>query len=260
MRIDNLEYSRPADGAPLQLDLHIPENRNARPLPVIVWLHGGGWRGGNRLTPPLIALQHGYAIAAVEYRLSGRATWPAQIDDCKNAIRYVRTHAKEHGLDPNQIVAFGKSAGGHLAALIATMTGASINDTDRSCHVAAACDYCGPADLNRYTDPKLRAEFAVMHEVIVSLLGGPIEEHRELARHASPDSHATANCPPLLIAHGEADKTVPVEDSRILYDALKKAGAADVELRVLPGVGHHIASVDMETYVMKFFDRVLGRA
>jgi len=253
--INDLAFAQAGDQT-LLLNLHFPAD--APPgsgFPVIVWVHGGGWRGGDRKTPPLLALERGYVLAAIEYRLTPRATWPAQLDDCRNAVRLVREHARQYNLDPERIGAWGKSAGGHLVALLALQSGLPAN-RQAPWRIRAGCDYCGPSDLELFAEPKWRGRFALLHEVICDLLGGPIEERRELARDASPVRFAHAQCAPLRIVHGDLDDVVPVEEAETLYRALKAVGAA-TELDVARGVGHNCSTVETDAQTMKFFERTL---
>jgi acetyl esterase/lipase len=119
----DVAYAR-IDGKPLLLDLYLPV-KAARPMPVIVFIHGGAWRTGSKeRCPAIVMTAQGFAVASIDYRLTDEAVFPAQIYDCKGAIRWVRAHAKEYGLDPDRIGVWGNSAGGHLVALLGTSGGA----------------------------------------------------------------------------------------------------------------------------------------
>src|SRR5687768_12543691 len=140
------------------LDLFIPAGATAdKPLPLVVWIHGGGWRQGDKarcLALPLLA--HGYAVASINYRLSGEAQFPAQIHDCKAAIRWLRANAKEHGIDADRIGVWGSSAGGHLVALLGTSGDVKelegeLGNAGVSSRVQAVCDFFGPAELSSVT-------------------------------------------------------------------------------------------------------------
>jgi acetyl esterase/lipase len=142
----NVEYARVDGNRPLYLDLYLPE-KPAAPTPLVVWIHGGGWVGGSKNNcPPLSMVSKGFAAASVEYRFADVAPFPAQIHDCKGAIRFLRANAAKYNLDPNRIGAWGASAGGHLVALLGT--GVAVKELDGnvggnleySSRVQAVCD------------------------------------------------------------------------------------------------------------------------
>jgi acetyl esterase/lipase len=224
------------NGHPLQkLDLYVPQ-RNEERLPLIVWIHGGGWKGGSKEEcPPLLWSGKGFAVASINYRLSQHAKFPAQIKDCKAAIRWLRIQSKKYKIDPDRVVAWGGSAGGHLASLVGTAQdvpnweqGSGIG----SSQVQAVIDWYGRADLTPVsTDP------ALAESPSASLLGGCGREVDELSREASPLMHVSRDDPPFLIMHGELDNVVPVRQSRTFAEALKKAGVK-VSLVILKGAGH----------------------
>jgi acetyl esterase/lipase len=215
------------------LDLYIPPG--AGPFPLIVWIHGGGWAYQDKNPcEALRFLSRGYVVASINYRLSDQAIWPAQIEDCKGAIRFLRAHAADYRIDPSRIGAWGSSAGGHLVAMLgvtggnADLEGVVGGNRQTSSRVQAVCDWFGPTDLGKFSDPRALV-------LVVKLLGGPP------ARSASPMTYAPtltgANTPPFLIMHGENDVEVPTEQSRIFYDALKQAGV-DATLSLTPNRGH----------------------
>ena len=258
----------------LLLDLYLPAE-GPRRRPVIVWVHGGGWRGGSKgsggRARPM--LDRGYAIVDVGYRLSGEAIFPAQIQDCKAAVRWVRANAATYGLDPDRIGAWGSSAGGHLVAMLGT-TG-DVNDFDteanaaQSSAVQAVCDWFGPTDFLQMDTHALEGS-RLVHDAPDSpeslLLGGPIQTdpYRSLARKANPITYVSPNDPPFLIMHGDKDMAVPVHQSQLLYEALRKAGV-DATLHVVRGAGHGLRDGErdpdqlLET-VAGFFDRHLKAA
>ncbi len=220
-----------------RLDLYLPE-KAAGPLPVIVWVHGGGWRGGSKENCPAVPFAaKGYAVASINYRLSQHAIFPAQIEDCKAAVRWLRAHAKAYNLDPERFGAWGSSAGGHLVALLGTsgdikeLEGGGGNP-EQSSRVQAVVDWYGPTDFTRMGgkhDSPTSAESL--------LLGGPVQEHKDRAAKANPITYVSKDDPPFLILHGDKDTLVPLSQSELLADALKKAGA-EVTLRVIRGAGH----------------------
>lgn len=242
-----------------KLDLYLPE-KAAKPSPLVVWIHGGGWRGGSKENPPLLwLLERGYAVASINYRLSQHAPFPAQIHDCKAAIRWLRANASKYGIDPNRIGVAGGSAGGHLVALLGT--GGDVQElegnlgvTGVSSRVQAVCDIFGPADFVRFEplnrDPK---------SVLAQLLGGTVEEKKKLARLASPVTHASKDDPPFLILHGTADKVVPIAQSEILEQTLKQAGV-EVTLVKIEGAGHggpQFNTPEIRKTIADFFDKHL---
>ncbi|NQW29087.1 MAG: alpha/beta hydrolase [Ignavibacteria bacterium] len=251
------------ESGPLLLDLHLPGNASG-PVPLIIWIHGGGWRNGSKATCLPFRLgftQRGYAVASINYRLTGEACFPAQIEDCKAAIRWLRAHAAEYGLDADRFGAWGSSAGGHLVSLLGTSGDIAEFDvgdnTNISSRVQAVCDYYGPVDFKTMCEVYKR--FAQPDSPLSKLLGGPISTRPEAAKAASPITYITPDDPPFLIVHGDADGTVPVEQSRQMDAALHAAGL-ESELIILPGAGHGGTAFATSESIEKaagFFDRHL---
>jgi acetyl esterase/lipase len=257
----------------LLLDLYLP-SKGSELLPVIVWVHGGGWRGGSKGTGGRARgmLNRGYAVVDVGYRLSGEAIFPAQVEDCKAAVRWIRANAAEYGLNPDRIGAWGSSAGGHLVAFLGTAGDVREFDTKAnskySSRVQAVCDWFGPTDflqMDKYATEGSR----LIHDDPKSpeslLVGGPIQEepYRSVARKADPITYVTKDDPPFLIMHGDKDMLVPLHQSELLHKALKKAGV-DATLRVVKGAGHGLRGGEMsseELFGMSadFFDKHLKR-
>lgn len=224
-------------GRTLPLDLYVPASTGGQPVPVVLWLHGGGWLSGDKADPPAAVFNRAdYALASVNYRLSTQGRFPAQIQDVKAAVRFLRAHAKEYGLDPTRVGVCGISSGGHLAALLGTSGGVreledgSEGNPNVSSRVQAVCDLCGP------TDPFALA--ARGDDRIVTLLGGTPASRPDLARQADPTTFASRDDPPFLILHGDADRTVPPEHSRRLAEALRRAGAPVAALAMVPDADH----------------------
>jgi acetyl esterase/lipase len=240
-------YSAPAGFRPLELDLYTPADG---PAPVIVFVHGGGWRHGTRAvfvptwrdwrpSPFHRLVRAGFAVASIDYRLSGEAVFPAQLEDVHASVRWLRGRVGELGVDASRIVAWGESAGAHLAALLG-LTGGRRDADGPSGAVAGVVDWYGAADLTtmaaqamptaiaRSDDPDSRES---------QLLGVPVGEAPELARRASPVNHVHPAAPPFHIAHGDVDRFVPVAQSRQLADSLRGAGVA-VEFTEVPGADH----------------------
>ena len=248
------------DGRVMYLDLHRPAGEPG-PLPVIVWIPVGGWRGSAKENAPTWLTRHGFALASPNCRVSGEAIAPAAIHDCKAAVRWLRANCQEHGLDPERIGSAGSSAGGHLSALLAVSRGVEElegngGNPDQSSAVQAALAVCGPADLSRIAVPEIRAQFPVLYEVTENFLGGPVAERAELCRLMSPLTYVSRECPPLLVIHGAEDPTVPVEESLIFHQALQEAGS-EGHLTILDGVGHGCPWDQVEDSVVSFFHRSL---
>ena len=258
-----------------RLDLYLPEDppggeATGEPRPLVIWVHGGGWRGGNKSRcPPLKAgfVGRGYAVASVGYRLSGSAKFPAQIEDCRAAVRWLRAHADEYRLDPDRFGAWGASAGGHLVALLGTAGDEKSFDVGEnrevSAKVQAVCDYYGPSDLAAFAAAAGYEQVARdPGSPVAGLLGGPVAEKADLARRASPIEYVSKDDPPFLIVHGTADAVVPLDQSVRLAAALEAAGVP-VTLERLPDAGHGGGAFDeppVRAAVAAFFDRHLSAA
>jgi acetyl esterase/lipase len=222
----DLEYARPA-GRPLRLDLYLPKEAAPRPWPVVVWFHGQP--GRKYPTPARRLVRAGYAVASVEYRAGRVAPFPAQIRDAKAAVRWIRANASRHALDPDHIAAWGESAGGHLAVLLATSAGDSTLDSAEagapSSRVQAAVNYFGPGRRGAASS----------------------------LRYISPDDA------PVLIVHGSADRTVSPGRSELLDAALRSAGVEST-LEIVRGARHDFAQVHtprVDTLVRDFLHRHL---
>lgn len=263
--ISNVEYGKVGDRA-LVLNIIRPKVLPKEPMPVVIWIHGGGWSGGNKesgtalLTP---FAEKGYFCFSVAYRLSGEAIWPAQIQDCKCAIRWIRAHAGEYNIDPNRIGVWGGSAGGHLVALLGTTGGVRTLEgnggwQDQSSRVQAVCDWYGPTDFMKMYEEKAKNDIVLEkmkdasgRDMISILLGGPFWELPGLCRQSSPLSYVSKDDPPFLIMHGDADALGLLSQSEMLDDALRKVGV-ESELMVMKGMGHQLFPVDP---VIVFFDK-----
>ena len=248
-----------------KLDLYLPE-KSAGPLPVIVWVHGGGWATGSKEQCGAKRFaQQGYAVASIGYRLSGDAIFPAQIEDCKAAIRWLRAHAKDWRLDPAHFAAWGSSAGGHLVALLGTTGETKQFDVgahlDQSSAVQAVCDFYGPTDLlqmDAHALPGARMKHDAPESPESRFLGGPVQQNQEKAARANPITYVSKAAPPFLIVHGSEDTTVSPHQSRLLYEALKSAGVR-VRFHTLESAGHGVGfgGPELEAMVSGFFERHL---
>lgn len=232
-----------ADGHDRQkLDLYLPPTTGT--VPLIIYIHGGAWLGGSKGNPPgMEFVKQGFALASINYRLSQHATYPAQIEDCKAAVRWLRAHAGEYGLDPVRFVAWGHSAGGHLAALLGTAGGVKEFDVgeylEHSSAVQGVIDEFGPTDFMKMDEQRLPEgmRHGGANTPEGRLVGGEIEEKKDLIAKANPITYVTPDDPPFVIIHGERDPLVPYLQSVILAEALEKAGV-DHQLYIVEGAGH----------------------
>lgn len=252
----DIDYAE-VDGTSLRLDLYLPDPRPSEPVPLVLWVHGGGWRAGSK--QPTYApdtLGEDYAVASVDYRLSDVALFPAQIHDVKAAVRFLRANADRFGIDPDRFGAWGSSAGGHLVALLGVtcddeaLEGTVGNHLDQSSCVQAVCDFYGPTDFSALPDQ--RGENARRPMAEDQLIGGSVEDLEDLAALASPIAHVSADDPPFLIMHGSDDGTVPVEQS-IAFDAALRAAGVDSTLLVVEGAGHSLPRAE-SVHVKVWFD------
>lgn len=236
-----------------KLDIAFSKKGAAHPL--LVWIHGGAFMGGDKAENHAVwaeLMKSGYAVATINYRLSGDAKWPAQITDCKAAIRFLRAHAKDYNIAPGRIAVWGSSAGGHLAALVGTSGAARKLDVgenlDQSSAVSCAVDMFGPIDFEKMP------QFTSPDSPEARMWGKATSDALDLAREACPITYLSKETPPILIFHGDTDGVVNISQSRIFDAAMKKAGAPG-EFITLPGVGHSHVDVWMKERerIMNFF-------
>ena len=254
--ISDIEYVN-RDGVGLHLDIHRPANVS-QPLPVVIGIPGGGWRNCAKEGFPLFLVEQGFAIVAINYRVSSVATAPANILDCKAAVRWVRANSERYGFDPARVGAYGASAGGHLTALLGASSGTTtLEEESVDSSVKAVCAVCGPMDLTRIGRPEIRKDFPVLYEVTEKYLGGPVLDRIALAQTVSPLTYVSAACPPMLLLHGTADQCVPVEETLVFHEALTKASVSST-LRLVEGVGHDMLVNQTADDVTAFFKCHLG--
>jgi acetyl esterase/lipase len=240
----------------LVMDLWLPQGQ-PKPMPLIVYVHGGGWRMGTQYRPPFQPrlFDEGVATVAITYRFSGEAPFPAMLHDCKTAVRWLRAHAAQFNLDPDRFATWGISAGGHLSGLLGVTNGRAEFDGDgpyreyRS-DVCAVCSWCGPMDLAREYESEDPAN--ALATMVREVVGGTGSAHAELARAASPVAHALASSAPFLLVHGAEDTLVPAWHSTAMHERLRNVGAHS-ELVLLPGIGHAIDQHEAVEAVRRFF-------
>lgn len=245
------------------VDVYLPKQRvDERPLPVVVYIHGGGWSGGDRkgyVAQAASLVSTGkYAAVAVGYRLSGEAKWPSQIHDCKAAIRWIRGHAKPLNLDPDKIGVTGSSAGGHLVSLlgvsagVAELEGSLGEFPKQSSAVTCVVNFCGPTDLAR---PLMQGEAAKKDDpAVAGLVGGSLTEKAAEVKAASPVTYVSKSAAPIMHVHGTKDGRVNFEQAELLHGALTKAGASSLLIPVTDA-GHGIpVGPELAGRIQKFWD------
>ena len=249
------------------LDILLPKNPKKTKLPVIVFIHGGAWRAGHKKSGrrqlERFVASGDFAGVTVAYRLSQEAKWPAQIHDCKAAIRWIRANASSHGLDASKIGAWGTSAGGHLVSMLGTsaqvkgLEGTLGQHLDQSSRVNCVANYFGPSQFLTMDDHPS----SIVHNAADSpesmLIGAAIQEDKDKANNASPISHVTADDAPFLHVHGDQDKLVPYPQSVALDKALDTTGVTSL-LITMANKGHgRFANPVLEKILGDFFAQYL---
>jgi len=236
----DIEYARVGDHS-LKLDLHTPKTANA---PLLVYVHGGAWRAGSKSDVPIAKLlDHGFAIASVDYRLSTQAVFPAQIHDIKAAIRFLRAKSELYHLNTSRIGIIGSSAGGHLAALVGVTNGHGAlegkvgESLSQSSDVQCIVSLYGASNLQTILSQSTEFGLKMRVPALQLLLGGQPTEKPDLARLASPVAHLDKHDPPLLLIHGDADPQMPPAQSQEFAKAYE-AAKLPVQLILLPGSKH----------------------
>ncbi len=256
--IRDLEYAQDK-GVSLKLDLYRPQVRPALPMPLVIWVHGGGWRNGSKANCPVAWLAaQGYAVASLDFRLLPEHPWPAQIEDPIAALRWLRKESGKYGLDAERSAAMGGSSGGHVVALWGTLP---LRAEDK---VKAVVDLYGPTDLltmppNVLSDKRTRADLAKANGAL--LLGGVVMDQPEKARAVSSLHQVSKDDVPFLILHGTDDPGVPVDQSERLHAALSAAGVEST-LKLIPGAGHggnEFDSPESRALIRAFLDKHLKR-
>jgi acetyl esterase/lipase len=262
--LKNLAYAS-TDNPRQQLDLYLPKKRSTdKPLPVVVFIHGGGWKNGDKngglnWVAPMLATGD-YAGASIGYRLTNESQWPAQIHDCKAAIRWLKAHAKEYNLDENKIGVIGTSAGGHLVSMLGTsgdvptLEGTLGKHLDKTSQVACVVNFFGPENfITMHKQPSTIDRQGTKDYPEALLLGGTIPERQEVAREASPVTHVSKGDAPFFTAHGTKDPLVPFEQGKELHVALQQAGVPSM-FQEMTDAGHGFKSKVLDERIKKFLD------
>ncbi|KAA5544644.1 alpha/beta hydrolase fold domain-containing protein [Roseiconus nitratireducens] len=256
-------------GRDLTMHVVLPKEPSASARPAFVWIHGGGWQGGTkeggiRQVTPLV--RNGFVGATIEYRLTGEAAFPAQIEDCKCAIRYLRAHADQYNLDPERIAVGGSSAGGHLAALMGTSGGVKELEgeggwPDQSSRVQTVLDLYGPTDFKRFVSTKGYEGHNRDQSPESKLLGGgEVLSNPDGIARVNPITYIDKDDPPFLIIHGDSDPTVPANQSQTLHEALVAAGVSST-LHIIEGAKHggpQFSSPEVSGMKTRFLSRLLS--
>ena len=230
-----------ADGKPLALDLYLPANVQHPPL--VIYLHGGAWKDGDRAQYPAFLVARGFAVASLDFRSTNVAPFPANVHDIKAGIRFLRRKAATYGYRPERIALVGASSGAHLANEVgvtggnAELEGKLGDYPQQSSRVQAIVSYFGASDLTTILAQSTPFGLSVREPALVLLLGASPDKVPELARLASPVFHVDKGDPPLLLLHGDQDAQMPINQSHELEGAYRKLGL-DVDFMVVHGVGH----------------------
>ena len=259
----NVEYV-PGGHERQKLDIYLPEKEKyTKPVPIVVWIHGGAWLAGSKENcRSRVFLKDGFAAASINYRLSQHAIFPAQIEDCKAAIRYLRANAKKYNIDPNHIGVWGSSAGGHLVALLGTTSDVKYFDKGPNLHVSssvqAVCDFFGPTDFTKMSDFESSMDHDAADSPESKLVGGPVQEKKDACKRANPITYVSRKDPPFLIVHGDKDPLVPHNQSELFYEALKKENV-DAKFHTVKGGGHGFRDAQVNRMVQEFFIKYLKK-
>jgi acetyl esterase/lipase len=254
------------NGKSLGLDLYLPPQVKNPAL--IVWVHGGAWRTGDKSQYPQVLVDQGFALASLDFRQSTEARFPAAVHDIKAAIRYLRAVAGNYGYRTERIAISGASSGGHLAALVGLTNGnreleGTVGDHLRqSSSVQAIISYFGASNLTTIIAQSTPFGLNIRRPALDLLLGAQPDQVPELARLASPVAHVSKESPPLLLFHGEQDPQMPPAQSLELEGAYKKSGR-DVALVIVYGAAHSAKEFFVPEHVQRatqFLERTLGES
>jgi acetyl esterase/lipase len=252
------------------LDLYVPESPSDTPRPLVVYIHGGGWQKGSKdQAAPLFELIKGkpFVGASVGYRLTDEAMWPSQIHDCKAAIRWLRAHAREHGIDAEKIAVYGISAGGHLVSMLGVtssgdkeLEGALGSHLDQSTRVTCVLDFCGPSNFLTFGGKGSTIDPDDPNAALAKLIGGPLKDKQDAGRNASPATYISSDDPPFLLIHGDKDPLVPYTQAQE-FDAALDAAKVPATLLTMTRGGHVFFNAPLNNHMRNFLDRhLLGKA
>ena len=247
-------------------DLILPAQKNSRPFPLVIWIHGGAWMLGIKEWDNVKYLvKHGYAIANVDYRFSTESPFPAQIQDCNAAMNFIFAHAADYGVSATNFVVGGGSAGGQLALLLGLARDQKDFGANPGIKPLAILDFFGPADFTRMKNDLQAIQSAqglqLYQDAGTKLFGKPVDTATHEARIASPINYVGASNPPVLILQGGKDESVPVMQSERLHEALDKADVKN-QLIIVPDAGHDgpmFSTPDIASNVVKFLDGIVGK-
>jgi acetyl esterase/lipase len=247
----------------LLLDIYLPVDRAVAPL--VIWVHGGAWRRGSKDSAIPLS-EYGYAVASLDFRLSGEAPFPAQIHDIKAAIRFLRAEASRFGYSADRIALMGASSGGHLAAMVGltggdvTLEGEIGDHPAVSSGVQAVVSYCGASNLTTILSQSTPHGLSVREPALALFIGGHPSEVPDVARAASPVFHVDASDPPLLLIHGDQDPQMPISQSHELFGAYERQDL-DATFEVGYGAGHctgELFTGELWGELMRFLERTIG--
>jgi acetyl esterase/lipase len=264
-----LDEAYALEGNPKQMvDVYLPKKpASDQPLPVVALIHGGGWVNGDRIGYAAQAIQlartGNYAAVTVGYRLSKEAAWPAQVHDCKAAIRWIRGNAKRLGIDPNKIAVWGSSAGGHLSSLLGTsgdvkaLEGDLGPNTSYSSRVQCVVNLCGPEDFTQALMFDKDGQPIWKDDAVSGLLGGNAPDRPAEAKAASPVTHVTKDDPPFITFHGTQDQRVAFLHAAAIHEALGKAGVPTLVVPITGGGHSSVNHPEVKVRAQQFTDKVL---
>jgi len=250
------------------LDLFLPKDEGTKLRPAVIVIHGGAWRSGDKRQLRMLAetfARRGYVAAAINYRLAPQWSYPAQLDDCQRAVRWLRKKAKEFRIDPNRFGAAGASAGGHLSLLLGTRETRDESDPELkgiSSKVQCVLSIFGPTD---FTDERYiqASRNSVLGKALIEFVGKPYDEAPDLWKEISPLHHLSPDDAPTFIIHGDQDPLVPLAQSEKFAEGCKKLGIP-VRLVVIKGMGHGPTTPEQRQQFLSalndaltFFDRHL---
>ncbi|MGZ7446091.1 alpha/beta hydrolase fold domain-containing protein [Paenibacillus sp. TH7-28] len=262
--IPNIVYSNKGN-SPLKLNLLVYRNPNdglfhregnKEVYPLIIYLHGCGWGWSEQdifeFIPQLTEFaKSGFVVASVQYRLSSEAIFPAQLEDVRDAIHFLKSNAANYNIDPHKVGLWGDSSGAHLALLAGLE---ALGDEGGPCNVQAVVDWFGPTELLSMSKYPSVFDHDSPHSPESKLVGGALQENKARARAASPMEYVRSDAPPILIMHGDADDVVPFEQSVEFFKALRQAGN-DATMYRIKGAGHDGFTQRQTMDVVKaFFD------